>query len=446
MQMSKQPDAVVTFAPGSPITPSKVLLDWLNRQRDTTPGRRVRLPVIVRLDGRGITEARIGLDAARLEPETIALALVDTAMGISLADRLRKISPVPSSCVVWLDGYWSGERTGSDPACWSFSVRDVHGRVAEGDRAQTWIEAEPQATSRGPSGTDGATPPAARGTLSHLAGTQVGIEGRAENAKGGAVLLVDGTPVYLENLASWPQNVHGKVVVVTGLLVSKKHLPSPTVSATGEVSQGAEGDQWVVEGATWREQTGAPAGAEPAVEMSHIRVDMGKPPLVRLFFDVVLRNHEATARWFIIPAIVPPIPRPDGAGVDGLAPFSVGGKKHAILGRFRGTGGFYAARLPARGILKLSGLEIEHWSSGDAGASRPALLPMEISTATELLLGGEPAERWFRENPLCDDRIEQPAASWTPLPTFRTADGKEVPATQVQATRISLSVPLTWKR
>lgn len=81
--------------------------------------------------------------------------------------------------------------------------------------------------------------------------TTTTLVGTAENAKGGAVLLVDGTPVYLEGLAAWPDAlVHAKVKA-TGVRTRKQLLPEATVDASGAVSQGASGPQDVLERATW---------------------------------------------------------------------------------------------------------------------------------------------------------------------------------------------------
>jgi len=89
--------------------------------------------------------------------------------------------------------------------------------------------------------------------LSSLVGKRVRLSGVARDAKGGAVLLVDGSPVYLQALESWPSHANGKVVSVGGTLVSKEYLPKATRDAKGAISQGTEGgDQLVFESPTWR--------------------------------------------------------------------------------------------------------------------------------------------------------------------------------------------------
>jgi hypothetical protein len=94
-------------------------------------------------------------------------------------------------------------------------------------------------------------PELATRALSRLVGKRVSLVGKAEDAKSGAVLMVDGAPIYVRPLEAWPSAARTKDVVVTGRLESEKLIPSPKVDAQGAISQGAEGDQWVLEEASW---------------------------------------------------------------------------------------------------------------------------------------------------------------------------------------------------
>ena len=79
------------------------------------------------------------------------------------------------------------------------------------------------------------------------------IEGKARDAKAGAVVVLDGgEPVYIEGLDYWPSDIEGKRVRATGFLKQKKLIPDPVVDSEGAISQGAEGDQTVLEGASWK--------------------------------------------------------------------------------------------------------------------------------------------------------------------------------------------------
>lgn len=78
------------------------------------------------------------------------------------------------------------------------------------------------------------------------------LVGRAENAKGGAVLLVGEVPYYVLGLDAWPDALLHQRVQVTGVPGRRQYLPEATVDASGAVSQGAVGPQDVLEDATWR--------------------------------------------------------------------------------------------------------------------------------------------------------------------------------------------------
>jgi len=97
------------------------------------------------------------------------------------------------------------------------------------------------------------------------------VAGTAQDAKGGAVIdMPDGRVVYVEGLDSWPQELKGKQVNAVGRLVVKPHLPVATVAPDGAVSQGAEeGEQWVLENATWEAapaEPSAPVAADAPAE------------------------------------------------------------------------------------------------------------------------------------------------------------------------------------
>lgn len=86
-------------------------------------------------------------------------------------------------------------------------------------------------------------------TLEQQVNRQVELVGKAANAKGGAVVLVDGQPVYLEGVESWPDEALDTEVTVGGKLVSKQYLPEADDGA--EKTAGAHGPQWVLEEPDW---------------------------------------------------------------------------------------------------------------------------------------------------------------------------------------------------
>lgn len=70
--------------------------------------------------------------------------------------------------------------------------------------------------------------------------------GTARDAKLGAVLVVEGEPLYVDGLASWPDELHGKQVELEGTLQQRKLAPDPLVGPEGEQSAGMQGMAWVV--------------------------------------------------------------------------------------------------------------------------------------------------------------------------------------------------------
>ena len=92
---------------------------------------------------------------------------------------------------------------------------------------------------------------------------------------------------------------------------------------------------------------------------------MRKPPLVELYFDVVLRNDRAEPRWFLVPSNLGPGTSAllTKGGVDGVEVFGPRGKGRVVIGHFLGTGGFYALLLPARAEVRLQMFPISYWGT-----------------------------------------------------------------------------------
>lgn len=95
------------------------------------------------------------------------------------------------------------------------------------------------------------TPVKAPRPLPSLTGRRVRLSGIAREAKGGAVILVDAQPLYLQGVDGWPAGVNGKRVIAVGTVVTRQHLPEAKRDAKGAVSQGAVGTQYVLEAPTW---------------------------------------------------------------------------------------------------------------------------------------------------------------------------------------------------
>ncbi len=83
--------------------------------------------------------------------------------------------------------------------------------------------------------------------LDKVIGKEVTFLGTARDAKGGAILLLeDNTPIYIEGLDYWSDDLDGKQVSVSGTLKEDKFIPDPVISKDGGISQGAYGTQFVL--------------------------------------------------------------------------------------------------------------------------------------------------------------------------------------------------------
>jgi hypothetical protein len=75
-------------------------------------------------------------------------------------------------------------------------------------------------------------------------------QGRAANAKAGAIVQLEPFgPIYLDGTASFPEEIVGKEISVSGLLVRRKHTADPV--HRGAKASGSEGLQWVFERPIW---------------------------------------------------------------------------------------------------------------------------------------------------------------------------------------------------
>ena len=81
-------------------------------------------------------------------------------------------------------------------------------------------------------------------------GKTVTLEGKAENAKAGAIVVSDdGTMAYIDGLEDgWPNEISRKRVRVTGELREEKRIPDP---GTNPITAGAFGTQTILYDAKW---------------------------------------------------------------------------------------------------------------------------------------------------------------------------------------------------
>ena len=127
----------------------------------------------------------------------------------------------------------------------------------------------------------------------------------------------------------------------------------------------------------------------------------GRPPLIRLLVTVTAINSSSETRWILISSALGPGGR--GGGVDKVERLSVGG---ITIGRFLGTGGFYAMALRPGARLTIKNLEIAWWN--DPEASTPP--PIDVRIAGDVTLGGAAIATWFEADASVAGNVEIDAA------------------------------------
>jgi hypothetical protein len=187
-----------------------------------------------------------------------------------------------------------------------------------------------------------------------------------------------------------------------------------------------------------------PLPAGPAAEIKFRDLRFGKPPLVYLYFDVVLRNNRTEPRWFLLPNNLPAAASVAAkGGVDKVEVFAPQGAGRVIIGHFLGTGGFQALLLPAGAEVRLRHFPISYW--GDL----PDQLQVEVVMAKHLTVGGESAEAWFGVNPSSSVSadIAESAEDWKRQVSSRaTPDNREVATFADEDSRIKLQASLSEKK
>jgi hypothetical protein len=84
--------------------------------------------------------------------------------------------------------------------------------------------------------------------LKDLCGQDVVLSGRAKNAKGNAVLYTeDRNVVYIKDMSEWSEELLDAKITIKGQLKEMKLIPDPKIEKSGAISQGAKGNQIVLE-------------------------------------------------------------------------------------------------------------------------------------------------------------------------------------------------------
>lgn len=80
-----------------------------------------------------------------------------------------------------------------------------------------------------------------------MMGKKVTLRGLVVNCKAGPCLKLRNDIVYIPELESREQEIMGKNISVTGVLLEKKIIPDPEINESGAISTGAYGNQLVLQ-------------------------------------------------------------------------------------------------------------------------------------------------------------------------------------------------------
>ena len=147
-----------------------------------------------------------------------------------------------------------------------------------------------------------------------------------------------------------------------------------------------------------------------------------RPPRIRLYFDLELRNEEAKSRWFLLPDR---LEGETGAyAIDALDVYELSGEGRVVIGHFSGMRGFHALLLPAGAEVTLRQFPVL-WRG-----KMPTAVSFQLTTAQAVTVGDQPCEAWFPANPASDKTAgvnASPLADQSQVIfTRHTADYKEV--------------------
>lgn len=91
--------------------------------------------------------------------------------------------------------------------------------------------------------------------LNQHAGQVVTVVGKAENSKLAAEILNERSCFSVDGLSSWPDDLHGELVEVTGRLTLHDFGDPPSMTHESRLSARAYGKHWYLEDATWKKAT-----------------------------------------------------------------------------------------------------------------------------------------------------------------------------------------------
>lgn len=175
----------------------------------------------------------------------------------------------------------------------------------------------------------------------------------------------------------------------------------------------------------------------PPVEISLVIAQFGKPPLVELQGEVILRNDRSEPHWFLIPMALPDPSRGEG-GVDHMEVSAIEGTQRGVLAGLFGTGGVWALLLPPGGRARITRLPIQYWGE------LPTSVDIRVRTAREVVLRGESLQQWFGLDAMNPAQVEGefPVGGKGRLATLKLPENREAPLVLTDEQVVSATAPV----
>jgi hypothetical protein len=194
------------------------------------------------LQGRAPPQVRIAGDNGKLCRPPVASFPVGTSWVFAVSAESEARAPAPDA----QEGGVGSDAT-SPPRVYALSLCGHYWLRVEGQVARGAIraplgpsgQAESMALTRLRSELLARSEPLVIRRAAQLKGLhrrRVILTGLAENAKAGAVLIVDGVPVYMDDLDTWPDDQRGRSLRMAGSLQRRKRLPAPETSRGEQVA------------------------------------------------------------------------------------------------------------------------------------------------------------------------------------------------------------------
>jgi hypothetical protein len=190
-----------------------------------------------------------------------------------------------------------------------------------------------------------------------------------------------------------------------------------------------------------REVPSRPASSCPLAEFRFVDEQFGKPPLIKLYFEVTLCNKYPMPGWFLLPANLGPDRKSQqtNGGVDAVEVFMPHGQGRVIIGRFLGNGGFQALLLRPGAVVHFRRFQVSYWGE------MPHQLEAEVIVAKRLKIGRKDARRWFGIDPLSSRKVEITESATDTMRIVRsrrTPDNREVPVEIGESESVKIQIDL----